>query len=285
MNNINACDDSSVCTASDTCNGGKCVGKAISCDDANVCTTDACDAVKGCGHANVVDGAVCPGGLCAAGNCKLTYLIAHYAFEEASGTKFLDSSGNGNDGSHNAAYVAGKKGQALSFGGTALAKVTTGGPTFTWGANNADYTVEYWIYVIGVNANWVSPFHKSDPTGLDFGPVYKRSPAHFFYPGLSNIVSVMSTVADANHYYGAGTGALPLKTWIHFAVVHSGGSQLLYINGILIANDPLGSPTTGGPGVLYLGNDGFYAGLNGYMDEVKIYSKALTIVEIQADML
>ena len=39
---------------------------APTCADANPCTTDSCDTVAGCQHANVIDGTVCSDGLCVA---------------------------------------------------------------------------------------------------------------------------------------------------------------------------------------------------------------------------
>jgi hypothetical protein len=174
---------------------------------------------------------------------------------------------------------------ALAFSGGAQAKVTDGGPTFNWGNQNADYTVEYWVYVIGASSNWVSPFHKTNASGGDCCSQGQRSPAQFFYPGQLNVISVMGTAADPNHYSPAGTGAIGLGQWTHLAFVHSGAVQLIYVNGVLVNTDVLGSATVGGPGVLYLGNDGFYAPLNGYLDDVRIYSKALTAKQIQADML
>ena len=74
-NNTASCDDGTVCTVKDACSGGKCVaGAALDCSDGKVCTTDACDAVKGCTHADNTaaceDGNVCTGGdVCANGVC------------------------------------------------------------------------------------------------------------------------------------------------------------------------------------------------------------------------
>lgn len=48
--NVAPCDDGSVCTEDDACNGGICKGVPASCDDQNVCTDDLCDFVKGCLH-------------------------------------------------------------------------------------------------------------------------------------------------------------------------------------------------------------------------------------------
>ncbi len=70
------CNDGSVCTKTDTCDGaGKCVGTALSCDDGNPCTDDSCDKLKGCQKTNNTakcdDGDICTtGDVCAGGKCK-----------------------------------------------------------------------------------------------------------------------------------------------------------------------------------------------------------------------
>ncbi len=45
------CDDSDVCTGTETCLGNLCQnGSALDCDDGDVCTTDSCDSTTGCVH-------------------------------------------------------------------------------------------------------------------------------------------------------------------------------------------------------------------------------------------
>ena len=64
------CDDDTVCTAGDHCDGaGSCAGSQVSCDDGLACTADSCDAIAGCGHAPV-DACVI-GGVCVAGGDTL----------------------------------------------------------------------------------------------------------------------------------------------------------------------------------------------------------------------
>ena len=74
--NGKACDaDGSVCTANDACQDGACkTGPVLNCDDGKACTTDSCDAVKGCQHANNTapceDGSLCTiGDACSGGVC------------------------------------------------------------------------------------------------------------------------------------------------------------------------------------------------------------------------
>ena len=55
LNNAEPCDDGSVCTQTDQCNGGSCVGgNPLICDDANDCTADTCEAEAGCIHEALV---------------------------------------------------------------------------------------------------------------------------------------------------------------------------------------------------------------------------------------
>jgi len=69
------CDDGDACTQGDACDAaGACTGEPQPCDDTNPCTTDSCDKVKGCQHANVdgpcEDADKClVGGTCSDGKC------------------------------------------------------------------------------------------------------------------------------------------------------------------------------------------------------------------------
>ena len=75
------CDDATLCTVNDQCQGGLCVGSPKACDDGNTCTADSCDPVAGCVHspsvASCEDGDFCTvndsckDGACAAGTPKV----------------------------------------------------------------------------------------------------------------------------------------------------------------------------------------------------------------------
>ena len=55
FNNAEQCDDNSLCTQTDQCSLGTCVGSnPLDCDDGNECTTDTCDAAAGCLHEVIV---------------------------------------------------------------------------------------------------------------------------------------------------------------------------------------------------------------------------------------
>ncbi len=73
INEQGSCDDNSVCTADDSCEGGFCVGiETVDCDDDNECTVDLCLAASGCQHSPIGDGASCgpAGWFCESGTCQ-----------------------------------------------------------------------------------------------------------------------------------------------------------------------------------------------------------------------
>ncbi len=80
VNNTDPCDDADVCTVGDACSGGTCIpgGSALDCDDANLCTSDSCDPIDGCVHAEEpVD----------AGSCLLPLLSKLQIVDSADDTK------------------------------------------------------------------------------------------------------------------------------------------------------------------------------------------------------
>lgn len=72
---VGACDDGNLCTHSDRCVEGVCLGTPYSCDDENVCTEDACVGDGTCARTNTTascdDGnAFTEGDQCAEGTCQ-----------------------------------------------------------------------------------------------------------------------------------------------------------------------------------------------------------------------
>jgi len=79
------CDDGSICTQTDKCLSGKCVGgNELDCDDQDSCTTDSCDPFSGCKH-KPASNAVCPddGNICTQDICKNGACV-HPAVKEGS---------------------------------------------------------------------------------------------------------------------------------------------------------------------------------------------------------
>jgi hypothetical protein len=62
-------------------------------------------------------------------------------------------------------------------------------------------------------------------------------------------------------------------------------NQILYVNGVQVAIRPQTGPIKVSGGVLRIGGDSVWGDyFNGLIDEVRIYNRALSAGEVQADM-
>jgi concanavalin A-like lectin/glucanase superfamily protein len=76
-----------------------------------------------------------------------------------------------------------------------------------------------------------------------------------------------------------------LNTWSHLAMTYNGSSMRLYVNGALVATRAQTGNATVSTGVLRIGGNGVWGEyFTGAIDEVRIYNRALSAAEIQADM-
>lgn len=64
------CDDANVCTHSDACAGGRCVGQTVDCDDDWPCSADSCHLLDGCRHTTCDDGDLCTSDSCDVDGCR-----------------------------------------------------------------------------------------------------------------------------------------------------------------------------------------------------------------------
>ncbi|ESS72439.1 PDK repeat-containing protein [Methyloglobulus morosus KoM1] len=196
-----------------------------------------------------------------------TGLVAAYGFEEASGTTVVDASGNGNNGvMTNAVRVApGKFGNALQFNGTnALVKINDSASLkLTTGM-----TLEAWVMPSAINNLWKDVIEKGDD--------------NYFLMATSNRSSVPvggGTFGEIN-----GTSALPVNTWTHLAVTYDGVTQRLFVNGAQVSSIARTGNIATSTGPLQIGGDSIYGQyFNGYIDEVRVYNRALAQTEIAAD--
>jgi hypothetical protein len=201
-------------------------------------------------------------------------LVAAWGFDDAAGTTASDSSGHNLTGtvSNTAWTTAGKFGGALAFNGTSswvtvadnnLLDLTTGMTLEAWVKPNS---LSGWTNVImkergttGLNY----ALYASDNTG--------QPPAGYVYRG-----------SDIN---AVGTTALAIGAWTHLATTYDGANLRLYVNGALVRTRAVTGTLANTANPLRIGGDlpwGEY--FNGLIDEVRVYSRALSLAEIQTDM-
>ena len=82
-----------------------------------------------------------------------------------------------------------------------------------------------------------------------------------------------------------GTASLALNAWTHLAVTYDGSNLRLYVNGTLVRTTAMSGSMAASTGVLRLGGNSVWGEwFSGLMDDVRIYNRALSTAEVQADM-
>jgi len=198
-------------------------------------------------------------------------LVAWYPFNGNAN----DESGNGNNGAINGATLAvdrlGNTQGCYFFGGYNNIQIPHSvdlapnqGTVSLWVKANTWMTSDNAADLIGKDANdrqWVLQVHGQ---GGDFPDGAVRA-AVFTENGLG---------------YGDSAATLPRSTWVHVAQVWNGTNIYAYFNGSKIVDSTaLGNLASGSGPVRIGGNTG--SSLDGWIDDVRIYKRALTPAEIQ----
>jgi glucose/arabinose dehydrogenase len=202
-------------------------------------------------------------------------LVAAYSFNEGSGTTIADASGNGNTGTLEGPTwtTQGKFGNALSFDGASLIAVNDS-PSLDL---TTGMTVEAWVYPNVAPGDYTTVLMKEQPNEM----------VYTLYAG-----AVSSTPNRPSEYIyttgeqgNIGTAALKLNTWTHLAATYDGSMMRLYTNGNLVASNAVSGTMTNSTSQLSIGGNGIWGEyFQGFIDEIRIYSRALTAAQIQSDM-
>jgi len=206
-------------------------------------------------------------------------LVGYWKMNEGNGTITKDSSGKGNDGNlvNNPTWVDGESGKALQFDGinNDVVKISYstsldhGTGEFTWMA---------WIKLdtLGKNHTIGSNYNAQNPYTL-------------LQVGNGNKLSFSTRDSTGATGSVIGDDSLNSNTWYHVAITRSGNAIKVFLNSI-------GKSGTGPTGDTYRNSAKFNIGahptnggqtiftdlMQGTIDEVKIYNKALTENEINA---
>src|SRR2546430_1106977 len=199
-------------------------------------------------------------------------LVAAYGFNEGSGTTVTDSSGNNNVGTvSGAAWTpAGRYGSALVFDGTSTSVTVPSSASLVL---TTGMTLEAWVYPTVAPTGWRAVIDKN---------------ADGYYLMASSDQGNRPAVGGswtAGNQNTVGPTALPVNAWTHLAGTFDGTTVRLYVNGVEVASQAQATSLVNTAETLQIGADKF-AGENfaGRIDEVRIYNRALSPAEIQADM-
>jgi hypothetical protein len=82
-----------------------------------------------------------------------------------------------------------------------------------------------------------------------------------------------------------GSTQLPLNTWTHLAVTYDGTTLRLFVNGTQVGTRAVSGALLTSNGALRFGGNSIWGEFfQGRIDEIRLYNRALTTTEIQADM-
>jgi glucose/arabinose dehydrogenase len=209
-------------------------------------------------------------------------LAAGYAFDEGAGTTAADASGHGITGTltNGPTWPAGRYGTAVGLDGV-NDFVNLGNPAGL--QLTGSMTVSAWIYsgaFPGDDAAVVSK-RGAGESGWQLDTTIDRGPRTIGF-------KLTSSSGGSMFRYGATT--MQLNAWYHVTGVYNAANRTLdvYLNGQPDNGAAVGTVTAAqqnsgnNVNIGRRANGGF--GFNGRIDDVRIYDKALTPTEVQADM-
>jgi Concanavalin A-like lectin/glucanases superfamily/Domain of unknown function (DUF1929)/Kelch motif len=195
-------------------------------------------------------------------------LVAAYGFNEASGPTVVDASGNNNTGTLGSGVTrtaAGRFGGALVFNGGGFVTV----PNAASLQLTTGMTLEAWVNPSTVTSAWRDV-------------IYKGNDNYYL-----EATSVTAGRPGAGGTFGTtyGTAALTANGWTHLAVTYDRVAVRLYVNGVQVSSLAATAAIATSTNPLQIGGDSIYGQyFQGTIDEVRVYNRALTAVEIQGDM-
>jgi hypothetical protein len=211
------------------------------------------------------------------------HLALAYAFDETEGTSTADASGNDNTGVlHGATFAEGRNGNALAFDGTSAYLEAANSASLD--IDGTGLTIAFWVRIHATGS------------GMDYvivgKPWYAATMTYPFYQYGVEYSNGWNRTLD--FYFGDQPGNLhgphrmnpTLEAWTHVAYTYDGHTVKGYLDGEerLVATDWSSLVARGHS--LRMGVDGAYQQFfNGAVDDLRIYSRALTPAEIQSVML
>jgi glucose/arabinose dehydrogenase len=199
-------------------------------------------------------------------------LVGAWAFDEPSGASAIDASGRGNTGTiSGATRTTGHSGGGLSFDG--VNDWVTVADAASLDLTSA-MTLEAWVRPAALAGSWRTVVLKEQTGQL----------AYALY-AASDTASRPSANVFTNTDHGLlGPSALPLGAWAHLAMTWDGATVRMYVNGTQVSSAALTGTAFASTGPLRIGGNNVWSEwFSGVIDDVRVYSRALSATEIAAD--
>ena len=203
-----------------------------------------------------------------------TGLVGAWAFNEGAGGTATDASGQGNQGTlvGGATWsTQGRYGGALAFNGsTGLVQVADSASLDL----TAAMTLSAWVMPTANQSGWRT--------------IMQRQPDSFFLNASSGAGDLRPAGGGT---FGTSTGivsgptANPVNAWTHVALTYDGTTLRLFVNGTQVSTRAQTGTLQATNSPLWIGGNQPYGEFfTGLIDEVRVYNRALTQTDIQADM-
>jgi hypothetical protein len=202
-------------------------------------------------------------------------LVAAYGFNEGQGSVAADASGHGLAGAvSNAAWTSGRFGGALQFTGASDSLVTV--PDTPLLDLSSAFTLSAWVDPQGAQSMEATVIAKEIAGGLPY----------VLYASGNGVGPNAFALVDGSYRQAAAAGAIPTGTWSHLAATWDGATLSVYVDGVLAGSAAVSGDLARGSGALRIGGNTVFnnEAFAGRLDEVRVYERALTAAEIQADM-
>src|SRR5262249_18149777 len=134
-------------------------------------------------------------------------------------------------------------------------------------------TLEAWVYPTTVNSAWRDVIYKGND--------------NYYLEGTSSNSGhpVGGAIVGGVYTEAVGPNSLTANTWAHLAETYDGATMRLYVNGVQVASRAQTGAIATSTNPLQIGGDSLYGQyFAGRIDEVRIYNRALSAVEIQNDI-
>jgi hypothetical protein len=207
-------------------------------------------------------------------------IVAHYLFDESSGTSAADASGNGRTATlSGATFSSGRHGNGVRIaGGTQRVNLPA---NLVQGCT--DVTVATWVRLTTNTANWARIFD----FGINTTSYMHMSPRFDATTTLGFAITTNGKDAEQRLTYAYD---FPTATWKHVAVVLGGNTGRLYLDGVEVAQNTgvslnpnnLGATPNDWLGDSQWPDDGT---LDGTLDDFRVSCRAYPASEIASLML
>jgi hypothetical protein len=135
-------------------------------------------------------------------------------------------------------------------------------------------TLEAWVFPTSRSENWQTVLVKEDGIG--------NSAYYLYAPGLENRALFGARIGG--YQVQSSAMRLPVGRWTHLAGTYDGSRLRLYQNGVLAGSGQQRGLIPKSRGVLSIGSNAIWGeSFRGYIDEVRVYNRALSPLEINVD--